>query len=640
MSSPDILGRLSRVAARRGFAVWVASLLMTLAGAMAKSIVYVDMRPLLHADYNDSASVLDVWDRLHTLSTLQGIVNRHAPQLYLNYVVNGDIQVDSYWWNKYRQPGEWLAGRDSVGCGSVEEAVSIFRKSLKGAVVYDSNVASTSNIASAIAGIDDLLAVRYDRRPGSLYMRLVQGGMRLPVKVWLVHPDGSPLFTGKGSLPGSTRPSSGSVKCDPYLWFIEKYMKTGRCDGRYAGYYLDQKWRDNVHCAPINHHQLTNHDFFVARRGFFFDLSPWEDESATDDPQQAPGTDQAVLAELLGEAYRLGKGRRMCYIGGFPAWAYKYTRHAGGKHEDVETEWHFSELISRYCAFKDADAIGYGALANASFWQHFPLGKYPQKWITREQLAGKGYLDAQGKVRTDRQYIIIYMGDYDASSWVSQRTPDLWDAPERGHLPIMWCISPVLAERIPHALHYIRQTASPNDYFAAADNGAGYMIPGIAEQMDRQNGTHNHIDAWARHCRHYYRQWGLTVSGFIIDATGPAMGERALDAYASFSPHGIVPQKVPECLLHKGMPILPSGYDLVDDDSRKAALVLTDRVREEHRPFHWFRCILKSPLLYEQVVREAQRIDPSVTLLSAPEFFELYRMWLDERQGKLEAGED
>lgn len=57
----------------------------------------------------------------------------------------------------------------------------------------------------------------------------------------------------------------------------------------------------------------------------------------------------------------------MCYIGGFPAWAYKYTMHASGSHDDVPTEWEFSRIISAYNAFKDADAIGYGALANASF---------------------------------------------------------------------------------------------------------------------------------------------------------------------------------------------------------------------------------------------------------------------------------
>ena len=622
------MGRIRNVAACAAAALLLAS---ASAAARDKEIVYLDMRPLLQADYDDSLSVLDVWDRLHTVSTLQGIVNRHSPRLYINYVVNGDIDVDTYWWDKYRQPGQWLAGRDSVGCSSVEDAVRMFSKRLKGAVVYDSGVASTSNVASAIAGIDDLLAVRYDRRPGSLYTRLVEGGPRLPVKVWLVNSDGTHMFTGKGTLPGCDRPSSGSLKCDPYLWFIEKYMKTGRCDGAYAGYYLDQKWRDMVHRATYNHHQLTNHDFFVSRRGFFFDLSPWADEPATDDTLQATGTDQATLRELLGEAYRLGRGRRMCYIGGFPAWAFKYTRHAGGKHEDVETEWHFSELISHYAAFKDADAIAYGALANASFWQHFPLRKYPQRWTSKEELARKGLIDADGKVRTDRQYVVIYMGDYDASSWVSQRTPDLWDHPSRGHLPIMWCISPVLAERVPHALHYIRSTASSLDYFAAADNGAGYMIPSIAESEDARQGVTTRIDTWAKHCRRYYKRWGLTVSGFIIDANGPAMGDRALDAYASFSPNGIVPQKTRGDLLHGNMPILPAGYDLVDDDSRRAARVLTERLRVEPMPFHWFRCVLKSPQWYEQVVQEARRIDPSVTLLSAPEFFELYRLWLSER---------
>lgn len=604
------------------------------AKAGTKNIVYMDMRPLLNADHRDSISVLDVWDRLHTVSTLQGIVNRRKPQFYINYVVNGNINVDSYWWNKYRAAGEWLHDKDSVSCESVEQAVEMFRKFIKGVVVYDSQVASTANIASAVAGIEDLIAIRYDRRPGSLYNRLVEEGLKLPVKVWLVRPDGSALFTGHGKLPDSNIGSSGSQKCDPYLWFLEKYMKTGKCNGRYAGYYQDQKWRDKVFCAPLNHHQLTNHDFFVARRGFFFDLSPWEDEPATDEPQQKPGTDRAVLEKLLEQAYISGKKQKMCYIGGFPEWAYKYTRHAGGKHGDVETEWHFSELISKYNAFKDADAIGYGALANASFWQHFPKKKYSQPWVTKKRLKERGLIDNEGKVVRGKQYIIIYMGDYDASSWVSQRTPDIWDAPERGQLPMMWCISPVLSERIPHALHYIRRTASTNDYFAAADNGAGYMIPGIAEECDRMEGTHNRIDTWEKHCQRYYRKWGLSVSGFIIDATGPAMQDYALDAYSSFSNNGIVVQKTPVNLLHNNMPVLGSDYDLTDEDGNKAAQVLVERVHARETPFHWFRCILKSPHWYGQLIKESKRLDPGITLLSAPEFFELYRMWLKEKQGK------
>jgi hypothetical protein len=53
----------------------------------------------------------------------------------------------------------------------------------------------------------------------------------------------------------------------------------------------------------------------------------------------------------------------MCYIGGFLFWIFKYTQHVGGKHGDVDTEWEFSGLIGAYNAFKDADAIGCGALA-------------------------------------------------------------------------------------------------------------------------------------------------------------------------------------------------------------------------------------------------------------------------------------
>lgn len=611
-------------------------LLLTLAccaSHAARPIVYLQLRALNQTDYSDSLALLRMWDDLHAASTLQGIVNRRQPRLYIDYVENGSLPVDAHWWGKYRRAGEWLADRDTLLLTSVFDAVVYFRKQLRGAVVYDSQVASTSLVASAVAGIENLLAVRYDSDPRSLYSRLCLSGM-LPVRRWLVRPDGTPLFTGEGLLPETARPSSGSLKCDPYLWFIEKYMKTGRCPARHAGYYPDQFWRSMPLRSARNHHQLTNHDFFVSRQGFFFDLSPWSDEPATDEPSQPLGADYQTLCELLRTADSLGRGRRLCHIGGFPAWAYKYTRRAGGRHEDVATEWQFSELISRFNAFKDADAIAFGAMANASFWQHFPLQRrYPQPWITREELQRQGLLDAAGRVDTSRNYFLIYVGDYDASSWVSQMMPLLWDAPERGELPMMWCVSPVLAERAPHVLHYLRLTASPLDYFAAADNGAGYMMPGTAEQQDRDEGTTRRIDAWERHCRRYYRQWGISLTGFIIDGNGPAMQQRSLDAYARFSPHGIVPQQCPTASLHRGMPVLRADWDLVSDNPREAARVLVDRLRlRQDVPFHWFRCILKSPKWYDQMVDEACCLEPSLTLLPAPAFFSLLRCWLEQKE--------
>lgn len=600
--------------------------------ANGRTITLLDMRYTLNADLEDQRQVEGVWDHLHAIATLQGIVNRDNPCLYIKYVEEGGRSIDEYWWNKYRKPGEWLNGRDTVVLSGVVEAICQYKKKINGVVVYDSNVPSTSNVASAIAGIDNLIAIRYDTDPESLYTQVVSRGPKLPVKVRLLNEDGSPMFTGTGNLPGTDVRSSGSIKNDPYRWFIEKYMKSGKCNTEYAAYYIDQYWRTKPKATVPNHHTLSNHDFFVSKKAFFFDLSPWGDEPATDDPGQLAGTDLNTLQQMLRLAYEQNKGEKMCYIGGFPSWAYKYTKHAGGIHDDVPTEWEFSRIISAYNAFKDADAIGYGALANASFWQHFPLKKeYKQQWTNEEELKKRGYLNEKGEPDLKgRNFIIFYVGDYDASSWITQRTPTIWDDPNRGKLPLMWCISPVLQERVPMVLHNFRETASPNDYFAAADNGAGYLMPGMLQEPRPVSGLPSGLDAWANHCKKYYRQWDLSITGFVIDGHGPGLNEKGLDCYASFSPNGIVPQKVPLTLLHKQMPVLRADYDVNDNDPRKAAALIVERVSKRPVPFHWFRNILKTPSWYVQVMEEVRKLDPSIELLDAPAFFELYQTYLKQ----------
>lgn len=582
------------------------------------------------------------WDHVHTVATLQGIVNRDSPKLYVFFVENQSINIDRYWWEKYRQPGKWLSGRDTMEYSNIVELVTAYQSDINGAVVYDPKVAATSNVASAVAGADDLIAIRYDTDENSLYSQLVLEGPKLPVKVWLLNKDGSSLFTGEGDIPGTSRPSSQSVKNDVYLWFLEKYMKTGKCNTEYGAYYIDQKWMEKPNATNRNHHTLTNHDFFVSRNAFFFDLSPWGDEPATDEPGQKTGVDLSTLKELLLTAYEQNQGKKMCYIGGFPPWAFKYTKHAGGSHEDVPTEWEYSRIISAYNAFKDADAIGYGALANASFWQHFPLEKkYEQPWVSKADLLKRGYLTKDGKVNiSDRNFIIFYVGDYDASSWLSQTTPTIWDNPDRGKVPMMWSISPVLEERVPMALAYRRETATKNDYFVSADNGAGYLMPGMLQEPRPISDLPGAVDVWAEHNQPYYERWDLSITGFIIDGFAPGMNQKGLDAYAAFSPNGIVPQKIPLTLLHGEMPVLRADADVNETNPNEAAKHILGRVKDRPIPFHWFRNILKSPTWYVQVVEELNQQDPSVELLDAPTFFELYRIWLknnpEAAQGKIE----
>ncbi|MBN1345234.1 MAG: hypothetical protein JXQ73_21255 [Phycisphaerae bacterium] len=610
----------------------VAAIAVTSASTAAGEPIGVfDLTYALKFDAKDADQVARAWDHCHAVATLQGIVNRDAPRLYVRFVEASGRNVDDYWLGRMSEPGRWLAGRERRTVPDISALVTEYRRFIKGVVLYDERVPATSNVASTIAGVEDLIALRYDPSPGSLYRQLCGAGPRLPVRVKFLTDTGLPIFTGKGKIPDTDIASTGSAKCDAHLWLKAHYIDTGKVDAGLAGFYLDAYWLKVPTACSANHHTLTNHDFFVAKKGWFFDLNTWADEVPVDDKTQRLGTDLDTLKAMLLSAYKQAGKDRMIHIGGFTPWAYKYTTHggAGGKHDGVPTEWEFGKTASAYNAFVDADAIGLGAMANASFFMHFPLKeRYPQPWVTHGQLKERGYLTADGKVNfAGRDFIIFYVGDYDSAAWVYQFMPGAWDHPDRGKIPLMWCISPVLDRRAPMALDYFRRTATKNDHFAAADNGAGYLNPGMLQEPRPISGLPSGLDAWARHCERYYKRWDITITGFVIDGYAPGLNEKGLDCYARFSPNGIVPQKTPPSLLHGNMPVIRADHD-VNQAPDEAARVICQRVKARKLPFHWFRNILKTPDWYVAVHQKVKELNPKIELLDAPTFFELYRVYL------------
>ncbi|MCQ2143417.1 MAG: hypothetical protein MJY56_05050 [Bacteroidales bacterium] len=581
-------------------------------------VLWLDLTKWNSASISDTTEVKKLWDAIHISSTLQGNVNREKPVLYLDYVNAEKTNTDEYWWDIFSKGGEWLSGKEKVVVYDPVKACEILRDRIKGLVVYDPKVPATSCVASMVAGVEDLVAVRYDATPGSFYTRLIAHGFE--PKVWLVNQDGSSKFTSK---------------TDTYRWAIDNYLKPGKCNTEYMGYYIDQCWMKNPGASTKNHHQLSNHDFFVSQRAFFFDLSPWDDEAATDDPDGEVGGDYRTLKEILLEAYHHnGDGDKFCHIGGFPAWAYKYSNHSkvGGCHTPVETEWKFAEIIGEYNAFKDADAIAYGAMANASFWQHFPLQeKYTQKWVTREALKEKGYLNQDGTVNMSKRFVLLYVGDYDAASWIYQTTTSIFDDPMRGTVPMMWSVSPILCRRAPMAMHYMWTHATENDYFAAADNGAGYLNPGSLEEPRRISNLPSGVAQWAAHCKPWYEKWGITVTGFIIDGNARKMSDEGLKAYATFSPNGIVPQLVDgQARLVDGMPVLKSGGSSGEDRTEDAVRNIQSATKAHTDfPFYWFRAVLKTPTWYAGVKEGLDKQSPEIVWTTGPEFFELLKCYLE-----------
>ena len=601
-------------------------------------IVIYDLTHTLSADLANREQAERVWEECHTVVTLQGIVNRDAPRLYLLYVPWAGRNVDQVWLERLSQPGSWLHGRPREQIESLEALVERFRDRIEGVVTYDPRIWATSNLASTIAGTENLIAIRHSDDDGSVYDRLVRNGPRLPVVQSLIGDDGAPLFGGEGIIPGTKLASTGSAKCDAYLWAKTKYLDTGRCDGSYLAFYIDQYWIEKPKQASPDHHTLTNHDFFVAKRAFFCDLGVWDDEASIDDPDQTLGTDLETFKQLLLSCYEHGGRERMIHIGGFTPWAYKYTDHpgAGGKHGGVPTEWEMAKIVSAYNGFVDADALGLGSMANASFYMHYPLqDHYPQRHApTDESLTAEGFLDGNGQLRDDgRQYVTLYVGDYDAASWLYKRALDIWDHPKRGSVPLGWSISPVLERRTPHVMAYMWETATENDGFMAADNGAGYLNPGMLQEPRPISELPSGLPSWVTHCIPMYDRWDLRITGFVIDGYAPGLNEKGLDAYAQFSPGGIVPQKVQApASLHGDMPVLQAGPDVNQGDPQKAAQAILHNIGQRRGAirFHWYRSILKDPGWYEAVVTELQARDENVVVLTPERFFDLLRRWLED----------
>ena len=317
------------------------------------------------------------WEHLHAVVAIAGIVNRDGPVLFTPYTAH-DTQADQRWRSHLTGTGQWLANatfspiRSCPSGACIAALVRRFRSSLKkGAVVYDPAVPATSNVASTIAGVESLVPIV---NGGALHAALLSTGL-LPI----AH-DLTGKFTGS---------RSGSAKADAYLWAVDEYLRTGRANASFlpvsaatVGFGLtltvDRFCEQNYVDAWVTQQQnrfdgprsvnltlsttmLTNHDYFIAHRGFFWDLAVYPDEHPSDDPHSPLGVDRRTVEVILGAAYNQTRGKRMIKVAGQGPHAWKYSneglcgKHC--KHATVENEDEMISLFTSYNAYNDADDV-------------------------------------------------------------------------------------------------------------------------------------------------------------------------------------------------------------------------------------------------------------------------------------------
>ena len=487
--------------------------------------------------YQATGDVVLNYDMTKFAVSLQGLLNRKTPTLYVD-----DAAASMNWFRFLRSYSDGLLyGMKRVNIKSFDQLLEVFSEQIKaqGIVVWDPTVPATSNLATTVCGADGYLPVMFSSKADSLYQTLVKAYGQDIVKMDLCD-----RFTGEAGtvIWGTERESTGSAKCDAYIWALENYLKAEKCDLEHIAYMTDfyplsamggGKYLDN----SVYETYLPSQDYIVSKGIFVLDLAMFGDHPATDDPDQPLGLDYAVLKEILQCQYDRNVGEFSQCIG-FPPFPYKYTDQQGGKYDAVMAEWTTVEVMSAYNIAVVADCPGPSALYNCSVFEKHK-GQVDYSQADRRQAA----LDNLPEYDKDTYYVYIYGGDYDAASWTYHLAAnESWQDKRRGEIPIAWAFNPNLYERVPMLWDVFYATASENDYFIAGDSGAGYVNPLLLLEGKRKHSDlPDGLDAWARWCEDWYELLDISITGMILDGnTGYSHHNRAvLKAYAEFSPDGI-----------------------------------------------------------------------------------------------------
>ncbi len=597
------------------------------------------------------ADLLRDYDTLILLTTLQGIVNREQPRLYLthDYQREETPGVDAFWLARYQEAGQpygWLAETELVTLDSLEELLAIFGEEVAGLVLWDSAVPATLNVATTIAGVENLAVLR----GGSALEAEVSRS--LPVKRSLVG-----LFQpGAATLPGSDIPSSGSVKADAYLWAKAHYLETGRANARFLAY-IEDGWP----AVRYSREQMTRggvyaleRDYVVQQRGFAFDLSPWADEVPVDDPDQPLGTDARTLEAIVAAAADQANGQ-LIKMWGFIPWYEKYAAlpEAGveGAHTAIAGEWHSTWLFSRYGAYLQGgggDVFGL-SMANVSVHRFGPLPpqRRPPQPPTEAELIAEGHLTAEGRVNPARTFILFYVGDYDLAHPTAVLLGNYKNRPwldeRRGELPLAWGLNPALVEDIPAMMGYFYATRSEQDYFVGANSGAGYLNPDALSEVA--------LLRWLGRSKQFYARYGYDIQGFLLNGEGAALSQRRLDAFTLLTPHGILSPDFetdePWPRLQRGTPLSALASEALAGTPDVAAEAVHTAYRrtvlEEGRPpFLVFRSAFQSPTFLwgvrdrlraheaegRPLAADGSPLQPNYTVVDPYTFFFLLERWL------------
>jgi hypothetical protein len=529
------------------------------------------------------------YDEALAAATLQGVINRKAPRLYL--LSQEDVRPQ-YWLKTFMQPGRWLNGRRTEPLADLGAVVKRAGNDLRGAVIWDPTVAASVNVATTIAGVEDAVVLSPELAARHL------GTWKIPVLK-----DLRGQFTGK---------ETGSKKNDAYRWAIREYLARGQCSAHWLCLFEDAFSTRST--GDLGY--VVTRDWAVKNRSFVFDLSPWGDEVPGDDPGQRAGTDLETYRLILSTMLENSAGKQMTELAGFFAFA-KYSNVPGHRsaHDPVPTEWESVWLMSPFNCYQNTVA--------SDCYNQSLHSQAPRRPLTQRRPPIRTGL-------TNKAYVAILMADYDSATPLYSFLPRHWDDPERGKLPLAWGINPNLIETYPDIFAHLYQTATPNDHFTADASAAGYMNPNRVLQEN--------LPLFVGHNRRFFRETDMTMAPMVLDWDEPSAAVK--DAFRQFAPDGLATivmdlhgkgGKAPRPHVWKGMPVT----ELINDTCNFASPEQTAEsmyARLKARPrdapgFYLFRIVWVGPGQIRKSLEVLRARHPNLEweLVDPYSFFSLFK---------------
>ncbi|MDD2361531.1 MAG: GxGYxYP family putative glycoside hydrolase [Oscillospiraceae bacterium] len=588
-----------------------------------KSLYYVYMEKILESQMSDA----EKYDRFNFICSLQGLVNRDAPTLFIEWQKETDI----FWFDHLTNGSSVFHKIPPIQINSFSELLNEFQTEIerRGLVVWDNMIPATSNVAATVSGVDGLLPVRYNSSEDSLYSILTKK-LNIAIKLNLYN-----KFTGSGTIPDIDRKSSGSRKCDAYIWAMELYLDKTSVD--YMAYFVDAAtWGDdqqNPEYPNFQNINLPNRDYSIARKAFFFDLYSWADETPCDDPTQPLGSDLNTLKEIFQRQYDRHKGSKMAQISGYTPWQCKYTTyHSKGKHGGVETEWELTEIASAYNFVLDADSAAFSDLSNASIYMHYPLkNEYKNNKPDTSSI----------KKEKGKKYVYLFIGDYDSAAWLARFVPKFFNDPARGSIPMAWAFNPNLSDRVPMVFDYIYSHLTENDFITSGASGAGYINPSLLMEGQRVHSDNGDgLKAWEQWNINYFRKFDLSIIGFLINGDNEIPFE-LYNSYSKFAPVGIMSNQTidkEKPLVYKGVSLVRCALDIAhenrsiqnrsesfDENAKNTAKTIVSQVNGSKVDTMAFRTILCSPSFIKAVYDYVKEYDESIEIVDPYTFYEIVK---------------